>query len=185
MIMRRLLGTVLPAALLVTALAACGDETASDSPGADPSVTVSSPGGTGGLDTPDTPGPDDEGSVAFDLVDTITVTAAGGALSEVAVPFTDDAAFRDFLGQFQISDMTDQIQNAVAGADIAQGQELYAAVVAIGCDSPSEVTVTDSGAGLVVTALKVLSPVPECFAAMTTVALVVAEAGHPAGTTGS
>ena len=163
--------------LLVPALAACGDDTASDDAGSDPSVSVSSPGGTGGLDTPDTPDTPGSGdSVDFDLVDTITVTAAGGAVSEVAVPFTDDAALQEFLSQFTSSDLTAQIQDAVAGADVAEGQAIYAAVVAIGCDSPTDVAVTDSADGLVVTALKVPSPMTECFAPMTTVALVVAAA---------
>ena len=182
--MRRLLGSALPAALLLAALVACGDETASDSPEADPSVTVSSPGGTGGVDgTGDEGEPGDSGdpgdpgdAVAFDLVDTITVTAAGGAVSEVAVPLTDAAALEDFLAQFESPDLTAQIQDAVAGADVAEGKELYAAVVAIGCDSPTDVTVTASDAGLVITARKVPSPMLECFAPMTTVALVVAAA---------
>ena len=72
--------------------------------------------------------------------------------------------------------MTTQVQDAVAGADVAEGEAIYAAVVAIGCDSPTDVTVTDSGAGLVITAGKVPSPMMECFAPMTTVALVVAAA---------
>jgi hypothetical protein len=181
MAMRRLLGSALPALLLVAVLGACGDETASDDkgtdPGNEPSATVSSPGGTGGVDNPgDGTDGDPGGSVDFDLVDTITVTAAGGALSEVAVPLTDDAALQAFLSQFENPDMTAQIQAAVAGADVAEGQAVYGAVVAIGCDSPTDVTVTESDAGLVITAGKVPSPMQECFAPMTTVALVVAAA---------
>jgi hypothetical protein len=175
MVMRRLLGSVLPTLLLVAVLGACGDDTASDNAGSDPSVTVSSPGGTGGMDTGDSGDP--TGSVDFDLVDTITVTAAGGTLSEVAVPLSDEASVREFTSQFESDDMVQQVEHAAANADVPDGQALYAAVVSIGCDSPTDVSVTDSGAGLVISADKVPSPQVECFAPMTTVALVVAPAG--------
>jgi len=172
--MRRLLGSVLPALLFVAVLGACGDDTASDDAGSDPSVKVSSPGGTGGTDAGGTE--DSTGSVDFDLVDTITVTAAGGTLSEVAVPLSDDASVQEFTSQFESDDMVQQIQDAAANTDVPDGQALYAAVVSIGCDSPTDVAVTDSGAGLVITAGKVPSPQVECFAPMTTVALVLAPA---------
>jgi hypothetical protein len=170
--MRRLLGSVLPALLLVTALGACGDESSSDAAASDPTVVVSSPGGTGGPDDTD----DSADSVDFDLVDTITVTAAGGALSEVAVPLTDDTSVQEFVSQFESDDMAAQVQVAVTDADVPDGQVLYAAVVAIGCDSPTDVSVVDTGSGLAITANKVPSPQQECFAPMTTVALVLAPA---------
>lgn len=177
MAMRRLLGSALPALLLVAALGACGDDTASDDAGSDPSATVSSAGGTGGVDTGDTGDTGDStGSVDFELVDTITVTTAGGTVSEVAVPLSDDASVQDFTSQFESDDMVQQIQQAVASADVPDGQALYAAVVSIGCDSPTDVSVTSTDAGLVISAGKVPSPQMECFAPMTTVALVVAPA---------
>lgn len=180
--MHRLLGSALPALLLVTALggslAACGDETASDGAGADPSpdpsATVSSPGGTGGVDTGDPLDP--AGRVDFDLVDTITVTAAGGAVLPTAIPMSDEASVAGFNAQFESDDMTQQVEDAVAGADVPDGQALYAAVIAVGCDAPGEVTVTGAGPDLVITAVKVARPLPECFAPMTTVALVLVPA---------
>ena len=83
---------------------------------------------------------------------------------------------QEFTSQFESDDMVQQIQHAVANTDVPDGQALYAAVVSIGCDSPTDVSVTDSGAGLVITAGKVPSPQLECFAPMTTVALVLAPA---------
>ena len=174
MAMRRLLGSALPVLLLVAVLGACGDDTASDDAGSDPSATVSSAGGTGGVDTGDTG--DSTGSVDFELVDTITVTTAGGTVSEVAVPLSDDASVQDFTSQFESDYMVQQIQQAVANTDVPDGQALYAAVVSIGCDSPTDVSVTSTDAGLVISAGKVPSPHMECFAPMTTVALVVAPA---------
>ncbi len=174
MAMHRLLGSVLPALLLATVLAACGDETAEDPAGSEPTVTTSSPGGTGGVDEPE--GSEGPGAVDFDLVDAITVTAAGGEISEVAVPLPDEGSVDEFVSQFESGDMAQQVRDAVAGADVPEGQAVYAAVVAIGCDAPTDIAVTDSDAGLVIGALKVPSPLPECFAPMTTVAVVVAAA---------
>ena len=179
--MRRLLGSALPTLLLVAALGACGDEdggTASDdsTPTATPtaSPTTSPTASPTTSDSPPKDGPGDE--VDFDLVDTITVTAAGGAVMPTAVALTDEASVAGFNAQFESDDMVQQIQHAVAGVDVPDGQALYAAVVAIGCDSPTDVTVRDVGAGLVITAGKVPSPMQECFAPMTTVALVLAAA---------
>ena len=155
---------VLPVALLVTVLGACGDEKADDPAGGDPTVAVSSPSG-GQLD-----------AVDFELVDTITETAAGGATSEFAVPLGDDAAVQAFTSQFETDALPARVQDAVAATDVPDGMLLYGAVVAIGCDAPTEVSVVVDDAGVVVTAHKVPSPMVECFAAMTTVALVLVPA---------
>ncbi len=181
MVMRRLLGSALPTLLLVTVLASgCGDEeggTASDDSTATSSSTPSTtPSSTPSTDSPtDSPTKEPTGDeVDFELVDTITVTAAGGAVMPIAIPMSDEASVAGFNAQFESDDMVQQIQGAIAGADVPEGQALYAAVIAIGCDSPTDVTVSGAGAGLVISAVKVPSPQMECFAPMTTVALVVA-----------
>jgi hypothetical protein len=166
MIMRRLLGSVLPTLLLVTALGACGDETGSADAGTDPTVRVSSPGGSGGVDGP----------VDFQLVKMLTETAAGGAMSEVAVPLGDDTAVQEFNAQFEADALPTRVQNTVAGTDVPDDMLLYGAVVSIGCDSPTDVSVTEVSSGLVITANKVPSAMQECFAPMTTVALVLVPA---------
>jgi len=168
--MRRLLGTVLPSSVLVTALvialatglAACGDDDG-ESLADDPTATSS--------DTPTKGGSGD--AVDFELVDTITETAAGGSVSDAAVPLADDAAVLQFTSQFETDAMTAKIQDAVQSTDVPDGMLLYGAVVAVGCDAPSEVLVTHGDSGLVVTAVEVPSPMQECFAPMTTVALVL------------
>jgi hypothetical protein len=163
--MRRRLGTFAPVLLLVATLGACGgdDSGAARDPGSTSPTTspASSDTGTG------------DGTVEFELVDTITATAAGGQLSETAVPLSDDAAVQSFVAQFTAGDLADQVENAVAQTDVPAGQELYGAVVAIGCDAPDQVAVTMSGSDVVITPLKVPSPKSECFAPMTTVALVL------------
>jgi len=158
--MGRLLGSVLPALLLVTALGACADDGPGEA-GRDPGASGASPTSGG------------NGAVEFELVDTITVTSAGGEVSDTAVPLSDDAAVQSFVAQFSESDLGAQVEDAVAGTDVPSGQELYGAVVAIGCDAPDQVTVTTSGSDVVITPVKVPSPKSECFAPMTTVALVL------------
>jgi hypothetical protein len=165
MTMRRLLGSVLPTVLLVIALGACGDEeggTASD----DPTPTAS------GAPTKTSSG--DE--VDFELVEMPTETAAGGSTSEVAAPLGDDAAVQEFNAQFETDAMPTRVEDTVAETDVPDGMLLYGAVVSIGCDSPTDVSVTDGGSGLVITAGKVPSPMQECFAPMTTVAMVLVPA---------
>ena len=181
-VMRRLLGTVLPSLLLVTVLASgCGDDeadTATDDPtpsASDSPTPTDTPPQTPTETPTETPTDAPDGDqVDFELVDTITVTAAGGAVMPTAIPISDEASVAGFNAQFESDDMVQQVKAAVAHAVVPDGQELYAAVVAIGCDSPTDVNVTGAGAGLVITAVKVPNPQMECFAPMTTVALVVA-----------
>jgi hypothetical protein len=171
MVMRRLLGSVLPTLLLVAALGACGDEeggTASDD------ATPTADGSPSALDSPSGGGVDD--AVDFELVKMLTETAAGGAVSEVAVPLGDDTAVQAFTAQFKADALPSKVQTAVAETDVPDGMLLYGAVIAIGCDVPPDVSVVPGDSGLVITGTKVPSPHMECLAAMTTVALVLVPA---------
>jgi hypothetical protein len=174
--MRRLLGTVLPTVFLVMALgaglAACGDD--EGDPVADDTAPTASATETSSGTPTDSPtkGGDDD-AVDFELVDTITETAAGGATSETAVPLPDDEAVQEFNSQFETDAMKAKVQDAVRSTDVPDGMLLYGAVVAVGCDAPTEVSVTTDDSGVVIMAQKVPSPMQECFAPMTTVALVL------------
>ena len=181
MVMRRLLGSVLPTLLLVAALGACGDEeggTATDDPTPSDSPTASESPTAPDSPTESDPPPEDTtgDEVDFELVQMLTETAAGGAMSEVAVPLGDDNAVQQFNAQFEADPLPTKVQDAVAETDVPDGMLLYGAVVAIGCDSPTDVSVSTGDSGLVITAHKVPSPMPECFAPMTTVALVLVPA---------
>jgi hypothetical protein len=171
MVMRRLLGSALPALLLAGALTAtlagCGGDE-SGTVADDPAPTTSS--------SPTRPSTGDE--VDFELVEMITETAAGGAVEAdgAAVPLTDDVAVQEFTAQFETDAMTTRLQNAVDKADVPDDMLLYGAIVSIGCDSPTDVSVTVGDQGLVISAQKVPSPMQECFAPMTTVALVLVPA---------
>jgi hypothetical protein len=161
--MRRHLGSFLLALFLVTGLGACGDdgEDGRDTGASDATSATGSPTSGG------------NGSVEFELVDTFTATSAGGEVSDAAVALSDDAAVQSFVAQFSAGDLADQVEDTVAGTDVPPGQELYGAVVAIGCDAPDQVTVARSGSDVVITPVQVPSPKSECFAPMTTVALVL------------
>src|SRR4051794_34345732 len=118
MTMHRLLGSVLPVVVLVVvpagALAGCGDDDSS-AVVADPaptSATASSPPG-------ESPSQEPSG---YQLVDTITVTAAGGAVSPIAIPLTDEASVQGFVAQFTSDDLSQQVQDAVAATQVTEGQ---------------------------------------------------------------
>jgi hypothetical protein len=57
-------------------------------------------------------------------------------------------------------------------ADLPRDQKLAAAVVSIGCDVPPGVTVQKLEDGVAIVPREVPSPLPECLAPVTTVALV-------------
>ena len=73
-----------------------------------------------------------------------------------------------FSAQFTRGGLQEAILTAVLTNEPAPGNELVAAVVSIGCDVPTAVTY-DAGK---VRAMKVANPIPECFAAVTSVAIL-------------
>jgi len=165
MTMQRFLGSVLSALLLAGVLTGCGNDESGPITD-DPAPTASESPTKGSTGDP----------VDFELVEMITETAAGGTVAEAAVPLSDDAAVQEFAAQFETEAMATRLQDAVDKTDVPDDMLLYGAIVAIGCDSPSDVHVTSTDQGLVITAQKVASPMPECFAPMTTVALVLVPA---------
>lgn len=167
--MRRSLGPVLAACLLAAVLAACGNDDSGDE--------ARDPGPTGSTPTSETPSntPSD-GTVDFELVTTVTETEAGGQVSQVGVPLAGDDDVQTFTAQFESDPMKARVQDEVAKTDVPDGMLLYGAVVAVGCDAPTAVNVTVEGAQVLITAQKVPSPLQECFAPMTTVALVLVPA---------
>jgi hypothetical protein len=160
--MRRTLGQSLAlAAFWAAAVTGCGSDagTASD-PATDPasSSTRSSSSSAGGLD--------------FDEVALVSQTAAGGRVSPEPVPLDGAAAVSAFTDRFRSPGLGRRVARAVRRADLPPGRALLGAVVAVGCDVPPGVRVEDSGAGPEITALPVESPKQECFAPVTTVAVV-------------
>jgi hypothetical protein len=186
--MRRLLGSVLPALAVVAVLASgCGDEEGGSA--TDDSTPTSSGSTSTGTPTetptePPTETPTETSTdapplgevVDVEMVDIMTETAAGGTVSELAVPLGDQAAVDEFTAQFEPPRLPGRVNEAVAGAEVPDGMLLYGAVIAVGCDAPPGLQVVTSEAGLQVTAAKVPSPHVECFAPMTTVAVFLVPA---------
>jgi hypothetical protein len=173
--MRRTLGALLlTAALATAALAGCADDggdtraedAASGAASASPSdLPSAAPSGA----------PSTRGAVDFTEVALLSETAAGGEVEHRATVLDDASAVNGFAAQFDSGAMSDELTTAVRGADVAEGQELAAAVVSIGCDVPPGVTVQKLEGGVAILPLKVKSPLKECLAPVTTVALVAVD----------
>lgn len=144
--------------LLLALVAGCGDERGSTSPPAEPPAgTRSTPAGASWVE-----------------IAIVTGAAAGGEVSTDPVRVDTQAALDAFVAQFERSDLADKVVGAVSGADVPEGWVPVVAVVSIGCDVPPGVVV-DTSSGLSVTGQKVVEPLRECFAAMTSVAVLAAD----------
>jgi hypothetical protein len=144
--MMRLLGPL--AALLL--LAACGS---GSEPGSAPATPTSQP---------------DAGFVVSDRL--VSQTAGGGAVGERATPLPDAAAVARFTDGLRPA-LAAKVQAAVRQTPVGRGQRLLGQIVAVGCDVPPGVTVERDPLRAV--AQPAASAKPECFAPITTVALVV------------
>ena len=171
--MRRPLGVPVVAALLgvVLTLAGCGQDETGD-------VTES---GTKQSDQTSSPEPKDEddkeplGKVDFELVEMLTETGAGGKVDAQAVPLGDIVAVQGFSKQFTNEAMQTRLTSILDRIKIPDGKALYAAVVALGCETPPGVVVTSTDSGLTIEAEAMATPQKECVAAMTSVALVLVD----------
>jgi hypothetical protein len=176
--MKRLLGTAvaLSALLLVLLLAGCGGDSSSDV-ASDPAGGSSTPSSAAPTSAPptDTPKPTG-GAVDYTQIALVSQTAAGGTVSLQAVPLDDSDAMATFVGQFQQPGFGERIARKVAAATIPEGQQLVGAVVSIGCDVPPGVTVSGDPGAWTITPEKVASPLQECLAPVTTVAVVAVPA---------
>ncbi|WP_151083360.1 hypothetical protein [Nocardioides cynanchi] len=147
--MKRTLGTLLATASLL-AVAGCGSS----------SSTVDGPAGP-------TAGPI-TGATVLPL---ISVTGGGGTVSTSATLLDTKAHIRAFTGQFRQPTMAARVTAAVKQAAGA-GKPVYGAVVAVGCDRPPGAVVSlDANGDVQITGEEVASPLQECLAPVTTVAL--------------
>lgn len=157
--MRRALGTLVLTTLL---LAGCGDDGDGEADDPAPSGPGSSSSEASESSDPSDP------SVDWRLVAIVDATAADGEVSVRPTPIPDEAAVVDFSEQFSSAELAEAILDVVRANRPAPGHELVAAVIAIGCDVPTAVTYADGK----VHAVKVPDPMPECFAAVTSVAIL-------------
>lgn len=149
--MRRILGILV--LLPLVSLAACGSEDPGSAGSGDPS-------------TPTTP------AAAGRVVGILSGTAAGGRTGE-AVPVDSPDAIAAFVAQFRTPQFAAEVRASVDAADPGPGETVYAAVVAIGCDVPPSASVSRDGNAVTITPGKVLAPLKECFAPVTSVVVAV------------
>jgi hypothetical protein len=161
--MRRLLGILLLGAVL---LAGCSDD-GSDEDVQDPAPTSQSDG-DGETPTDDPTASEEPPDPGWRLVDIVHATAVDGQVSSRPTPIPDAQAVADFSAQFTRPELEEKLQRVVSEHQPEDGAELVAAVVSVGCDVPTGVTYADGK----VKALKVAEPMPECFAAVTSVAIL-------------
>ena len=165
------------ALVAVLLLAGCGSQTGAEAPdpGASPSANAT--------DTPTTappigstrgPGSSGRGTPLedWDPVAVFTVTNADGTVSPEAVGIQGLADVEAFAAQFTNPAVERRLTRLVTQGDLMPGRSLVAAVVAIGCSAPREVTVSTLDGRLVIEAVPPAHSPPECLVAMTTVALV-------------
>jgi hypothetical protein len=122
-------------------------------------------------------GTDPSGGRASDQPDVVVValvsqTAGGGQVSAKPVRLDRPAAVTRFTGQFRGHALRTKVAGAVRRASPPDGRVLLGAVVAIGCDAPPGVRVEGTGSDLRILAKPVPSPLQECLAPVTTVAVV-------------
>lgn len=154
------------ASLTLVLLAGCGDETDTAT---DPSAAPTS--ASAETSPPTTPAPESD---EWRLVDIVAGTAAGGSTSTEVTVVGDPDDLATFTDQFASEALAAEVAAAVEAADPQPGYVVAAAVVALGCDVPTEVTYLDG----VIRAVKVPDPLPECFAPVTSVAIIEAPAAQ-------
>jgi hypothetical protein len=120
---------------------------------------------------------DDEprGPVDHTLVEMVSESAVGGLVSPGAVALTDAAAVQQFSVQFEDERMRTRLAQEFADLEVPDDRAAYAAVVAIGCEVPPDVTVTSTDTGILVEGTKPTSKPVECLAPVTSVAIVLVD----------
>jgi len=156
--MKRFLGPLGPlgplalATALAAALAACGGEPADRAD--DPATQVRT--------TPGEP----------QVVTIVSGTAADGEVVAEATLIEDDRALDRYLRQFTSPSFVGDLQDAVDTVDPAADRVVGLAVIAIGCDVPPSAMVSEDQGEFVVLPGKVVDPHYECFAPVTSVAVL-------------
>jgi len=115
-----------------------------------------------GDDAATTPPPEPE----VDPVVLVSGPAGGGDSATESTDVTGEDALASYLEQFEQS-LAAKVSVAAAKVDVGDGERLVAQVVSVGCDVPPGATVR----GDEIVPDKVDSPLKECFAPVTTVAL--------------
>ncbi|RHW27195.1 hypothetical protein D0Z08_11080 [Nocardioides immobilis] len=154
--MRRLVGSLFVLTAL-TALTACGEE---------PDDRADDPATQGRTTQGQTDSADPQ------VVDIVSGSAVDGDVAATATVIQDDQDLERYLRQFDSSPFVGDLTDAIDAHPLADDRVLGLAVIEISCDEPPSATVTTDGEAFVVTPGKVVNPHQECFAPVTSVAVL-------------
>lgn len=109
--------------------------------------------------------------VGYRVLQLVSAPRGGGVPTTALTWLSDDDASSQFAAQFA-PDLEAKLHQALAAPDVPTGAALFAAVVAVGCDVPTQVTAQTGMSGPMVSAAPAPSPASSCRAPITTVAIV-------------
>lgn len=164
---RRRWVTGLVGVALVLPVAGCGDGGTATDPAASPSSSTASPSDRPTLEPPGETQPSK-------VLAILSGTAAGGRPDGVVVPLETRTDVLAFVEQFGDHPLARDVRRAATGVDVPPGMVLVGSVVWLGCDIPTAVRVETQPLRLV--AEPVPSPLQECLAPVTSVALALVDA---------
>ena len=156
------------AALALAVTAGCGDSssTATDPAGSPTSNPASDPAGVPSR-SPGTV----EGARVLPL---ISMTGAGGREQPAATLLSSRADVKAFARELRLPAMWHRIDAALRSVRVPSDRDVVGQIVAVGCDVPPGVdVVVDSEGDVVLVPHEVASPLQECLAPVTTVAIAI------------
>ena len=167
--MRHALG-ILVAATAVLLTAGCGADS--------PDSATDQPTDTQSNQPTDQPTGEPTGkpSQSFDVVAILSSSAAGGSTSKAAVDVGISAGVNRLVASLRGNALANQVRAKVAATEIPAGKRLMGAVVSVGCDVPTGVSVTGGPGGAHLQPIFTGERLPECLVAVTSIALVLVEA---------
>jgi hypothetical protein len=108
-------------------------------------------------------------------VTVVSGPAGGGEVSRRVTVLEGEVAIAKYARQFR-GPLARSVNRAAGEISVPTGDQLVAAVVAVGCDVPSGVEITGAGPDARFVVGKPAAHHPECFAPVTTVAVAVVPA---------
>jgi len=130
--------------------------------------------GSGGGDS--TTEPDDRPSAEPALVAILSGSAAGGEASLTAIDLGSPAGVDRLVSGVEHGSLAYDVRAKVAATEVPDGRRLVGAIVAVGCDIPVDVKVAEASDPVRLEPVFEGKPIRECFAAVTSIALVLLDA---------
>lgn len=146
-----------PLLLLLGLLAACGDDPGQgeDAQGTSPAESTS----TSRVGDPR-------------VVTLLSGTAADGKVAKEATVLEEEGDLEAYVQQFSSPAFAGDVREAADTVPLAAGRLVALAVISLGCDVAISATVEEEDGAFVVTPGKIAAPHKECYAPVTTVAVL-------------